>query len=86
MQIVLGPRLRLVDVADNFADAIEVTTALGRRYLWVDHYCIDQEDAVKKGKQIQQMRRIFEKADITFVAAAGEDANYGLPERLTSRV
>jgi hypothetical protein len=75
--IVLGPRL--VKVAATISDAVQVTMALGRRYLWVDQYCIDQENPVNKGKQIRQMRRIYEKADIALVAAAGEDANYGLP-------
>ncbi|KLP08550.1 hypothetical protein CEK27_009348 [Fusarium fujikuroi] len=75
--IALGPRLD--QVAHTIFDAIQVTTALGRRYLWVDQYCIDQENPVKKRAQIKQMRRIYGNADFTIVAAAGKDANYGLP-------
>lgn len=75
--IALGPCLD--QVAHTIFDAIQVTTALGRRYLWVDQYCIDQENPAKKRAQIKQMRRIYDKADLTIVAAAGKDANYGLP-------
>ncbi|CVL11961.1 hypothetical protein FPRO06_07817 [Fusarium proliferatum] len=75
--IALGPCLD--QVANTIFDAIQVTMALGRRYLWVDQYCIDQENPVKKRAQIKQMRRIYSNADLTIVAAAGKDANYGLP-------
>ncbi|KFZ24148.1 hypothetical protein V502_01360 [Pseudogymnoascus sp. VKM F-4520 (FW-2644)] len=75
--VVLGPSL--VNVATTIADAIEVTTALNRRYLWVDQYCIDQEDTSQRQESISQMRRIYEKAAAALVAAAGKDAKHGLP-------
>lgn len=75
--IMLGPSL--VNVATTIADAIEVTTALNRRYLWVDQYCIDQDNSSQRRESISQMRRIYEKADVALVAAAGKDANHGLP-------
>ncbi len=60
-------------------DAIGVTRILGYRYLWVDRYCIDQNDHEHKCAQIQQMRSIYRNAQATLVAAAGVDPTYGLP-------
>jgi hypothetical protein len=51
---------------------------LGERYLWVDSLCIMQ-DTADKHDQIQQMDRIYQEAVLCIVAAAGRDANAGLP-------
>lgn len=71
-------------------DAINVTKDLGFRYLWVDKYCINQSDLAIKLKQIQQMDLIYQKAEITIIAAAGETQQHGLTgvdgkERASSR-
>ncbi|KAK8859718.1 Vegetative incompatibility protein HET-E-1 [Apiospora arundinis] len=60
-------------------DAIEVTKALGYRYLWIDKFCIDQDDAGLKHEQIQQMGTIYQNAELTIIAAAGMDETHGLP-------
>ncbi|KAM3073192.1 hypothetical protein ACMFMG_008904 [Clarireedia jacksonii] len=55
-------------------DAIKVTKALGRRYLWVDALCIDQspnltESQMKeKQKQLDMMATIYDCATVTLVA------------------
>jgi hypothetical protein len=67
-------------------DAIIVTLQLGFRYLWVDYYCIDQDNEIEKVEQIQHMALIYEMAQLTIVAAAGADPSFGLPGvRATSR-
>lgn len=63
----------------TIVDAITVTKELGFQYLWIDQYCIDQSDDEDKKRQIQQMDRIYKCADLTIIAAAGSDCNYGLP-------
>jgi len=60
-------------------DAITVTKRLGFRYLWVDRFCIDQENPQEKHFLISKMASIYRQAEITIVAAAGTDANCGLP-------
>lgn len=60
-------------------DAMTVTKDLGFHYLWVDQYCIDQSDNGDKDRQIRHMDLIYKCADITIIAAAGSDCNYGLP-------
>ncbi|KAK2611811.1 hypothetical protein N8I77_005135 [Diaporthe amygdali] len=59
-------------------DAIAITLATGYRYLWVDQYCIDQDDSPHKIHQIKIMDRIYSDAAWTLVDGAGEDANHGL--------
>lgn len=60
-------------------DAIEVTLSLGFQYIWIDQFCVDQENHNIKQKQIQTMGRVYEDAVVTLVAASGSDANHGLP-------
>ena len=60
------------------SDAMIVTLELGWQYLWVDRYCIDQNDE-EKHFQINQMDKVYLCAVLTTVAAAGESANHGLP-------
>jgi hypothetical protein len=61
------------------SDAVKVTKLLGFRYLWIDKYCIDQDDPGKKHDQIKQMGSVYENAELAIIAAAGPDENYGLP-------
>ncbi|KAK8030225.1 HET-domain-containing protein [Apiospora rasikravindrae] len=59
-------------------DSIRVTKALGCRYIWVDRYCIDQEDTQKQ-HIFNQMHRVYSNAFLTIIAGAGRDAHHGLP-------
>jgi hypothetical protein len=60
-------------------DALLVALRLGVRYLWVDRYCIDQNDPKEKHRLISNMDRIYAGAELTIIAAAGSDPSYGLP-------
>ena len=60
-------------------DTILLTTNLGYRYLWIDRYCIPQDNALNKQIQIHSMGEIYQHSVITVVAAAGGDPHYGLP-------
>jgi hypothetical protein len=60
-------------------DAMEVVRRLGKQYLWVDQYTLEQKDHSIKDVQISEMDRIYAGALATIVAAAGSDANHGLP-------
>ncbi|KAH7070569.1 heterokaryon incompatibility protein-domain-containing protein [Paraphoma chrysanthemicola] len=72
-------RFALSTCPRTIQDAIAVTRSLGYRYLWVDKYCIDQHNEKEKAHQLDMMDQIYEKADLTIVAAAGCDDTYGLP-------
>lgn len=60
-------------------EAVTVTKNLGLQYLWVDRFCINQNDPDEKHDQIRQMDVIYARAEITIIAAAGEDEDFGLP-------
>lgn len=60
-------------------DAAQVVRNLGRRFLWVDRYCIDQKDDSTKWLMIQHMDMIYEQSEATIVALYGEDDDSGLP-------
>src|ERR1700760_1263800 len=66
-------------VPQTIQDAISVTKALGYRYLWVDRYCVDQSKQIEVQEQVALMDLIYEHAEMTIVAAGGEDPSYGLP-------
>jgi hypothetical protein len=63
----------------TISDAMEATKGLGYRYLWVDRYCINQADAAGKMDEIKRMDLIYQNADATLVAAAGDGPEHGLP-------
>jgi len=60
-------------------DSIDLCKKLGERYLWVDSLCIIQDSPEDMGGQISRMNTIYRRAFLTIVAAAGSDANAGLP-------
>ncbi|KAK0103975.1 hypothetical protein ONS96_005080 [Cadophora gregata f. sp. sojae] len=95
LSYVWGPQPRKADLAESskpeklkevptnvprtIVDAMAVTRALGHQYLWVDRYCIDQNDPVTKAIQLSLMDKIYEAAKVTLVAASGADDSAGLP-------
>ena len=66
------------DIPLTIRDAIQVTKALGYRFLWVDKYCIDQSSETEKQQQCSRMGDIYAGSQVT-VFALGSDSNYGLP-------
>lgn len=60
-------------------DAIEVTTRLGYTYLWVDRYCVPQEDERAKHAQIHSMDQIYSRSTVTIIASAGNSPDQGFP-------
>lgn len=66
-------------------DAIPVTSSLGFRYIWVDRYCVEQDDSYMKHERIMNMDSIYENAALTIIAATGQDGVLGLPGVSTYR-
>ena len=60
-------------------DAMEVSKQLGFRYIWIDRYCIDQDDEAAKVVQIKQMDLVYKYAEVAIIATAGDDPSVGLP-------
>ena len=71
--------INLDDLSRTISDAAVVVEMLGERYLWVDALCILQDDQDDLAAQIPLMGQIYARSLVTIVAAAGIDANSGLP-------
>jgi hypothetical protein len=52
---------------------------MGRKYLWVDKYCIDQAEGPEQTMMLQNMDQIYRNAEATIVAMYGENDAAGLP-------
>src|SRR5205085_1041572 len=60
-------------------DAARVVKEIGIRYLWVDKYCINQNDDEEKKMMLQSMDHIYQNAEATIVAIYGDNDRAGLP-------
>ncbi|KAL7917208.1 heterokaryon incompatibility domain-containing protein [Trichoderma austrokoningii] len=58
-------------------DAIDSTHRFNIRYLWVDALCILQDSREDKDREIHQMRRIYEQAHVTLIAASAHMVSEG---------
>jgi hypothetical protein len=61
-------------------DAIIITTELLFQYLWVDRYCINQNDAGVRHDQLRTMDSVYRYAQATIVAAAGPSSAAARPD------
>ncbi|KAK0620986.1 heterokaryon incompatibility protein-domain-containing protein [Immersiella caudata] len=61
------------DIPQTFRDAIELSWALGIRYLWIDSLCILQDDTVDWDTESASMAKVYENSFLTIAATAGLD-------------
>ncbi|KAM6487698.1 heterokaryon incompatibility protein-domain-containing protein, partial [Trichoderma sp. SZMC 28011] len=71
-------------IPKTIRDAMEFVKQLGERFLWVDAFCIIQDDPSTKQQMIDCMNLIYENAYITLFAASGDNSHAGLPGVLPS--
>lgn len=71
--------LNTLGLPQTIKDAITFMTMIDERYLWVDSLCIVQDDEVEVGHNVARMDMVYAGAVATIIAAAGEDAHFGLP-------
>ncbi|KAK3690500.1 heterokaryon incompatibility protein-domain-containing protein [Podospora appendiculata] len=62
-------------------DAMDLVSALGLPFLWIDRLCIVQDDQAEKHAQIKAMGSIYAHAYFTLVAAQSHDASGPLASR-----
>ncbi|KAE9368275.1 HET-domain-containing protein, partial [Stipitochalara longipes BDJ] len=60
-------------------DVLTVCFILGLPYLWVDRYCIPQDNLNEKLCQIGKMDQIYSNSALTIIAAAGDNPKHGFP-------
>lgn len=66
-------------IPKTIRDAMSLTREIGVRYLWVDSFCIVQDDLAEKAALVQEMHHIYHRSFFTLVAASANHADYGLP-------
>lgn len=79
--------INVSELPQTILDAIDVTRAMGQRYLWVDAVCIIQhnpgQDSSDWAQEAPLMGQYYQNALCTLAAAAAEDSGDGfLRERL----
>jgi hypothetical protein len=65
-------------VAQVVRDTMDLVRNLNERFLWVDKFCIPQDDGPAKQSQLDAMVSIYANAWLTIVAAQNMDASQGL--------
>lgn len=71
--------LQQVSIPRTIRDAMHFARDIGHRYIWVDSFCILQDDDNDKAQQLPIMHKIYGNADLVIVAAMGDSAHVGLP-------
>ena len=70
---------RKKEVPRTIRDAMDLVSAIGERYLWVDSLCLIQDDPADMKNGIDHMDLVYEGAIMTIIAAIGDHNNAGLP-------
>ncbi|KAF8954325.1 heterokaryon incompatibility protein-domain-containing protein [Flammula alnicola] len=66
-----------VPIPKTIADAIEITRFMGIPYLWVDAYCIIQNDPKDFNREGPKMLEYYGNSRVTITASASSDAQRG---------
>jgi hypothetical protein len=75
----------LQNIPQTIKDAMSVCSALGVQYLWVDRYCIDQNNTEEGHHLIFNMDKIYQRGHPAIIASARPDPHDGLPGVWTLR-
>ena len=61
----------------NFQDAFAVARALSYRYIWIDSFCIIQDDMQDWRQQVAVMANVYSEAELTISAARSSSHKEG---------
>ncbi|KAL2067040.1 hypothetical protein VTL71DRAFT_1464 [Oculimacula yallundae] len=61
----------------TYQHALEVTSLLGYRYIWIDALCIVQDDLSDKDREIKTMHNIYRNAILTIAVDSASSAEEG---------
>lgn len=59
-------------------DALHATKALGLRYLWIDRYCIHQNNVAEKHALIRNMGHIYANSYLTLITSCSDNPSQGI--------
>ena len=75
MTLVDGLNVRCL--GQTIQDAVQVTKAMGTRYLWVDALCILQDSPSDKASEINKMDSIYKNCTYTIAASSASTSSSG---------
>lgn len=61
----------------TFADAVRITRKLGRKYVWIDSLCIEQDSEEDWRKESQTMHQVYSQSWCNIAASASKDSSVG---------
>lgn len=67
-----------VDTPQLIMDAIKTTQLLGIRYLWIDRYCIRDDEKEEKHALIRNMGYIYANSCLTLITCCSDDPSQGI--------
>ena len=73
-----GKRIPTENLPRTFADAFETTRLLGYQYIWIDAFCISQNDTDDLSRELPHMGNIYRYATFTIFAEGAPNARAGL--------
>ncbi|OAA67661.1 Heterokaryon incompatibility [Cordyceps fumosorosea ARSEF 2679] len=69
-----------------FQDSLSLTSSLGYRYLWINHYCLpSRENKLERRQQLDFLGEVFARSALTLIVAAGDGIAHGIPGVSVSR-
>jgi hypothetical protein len=71
--------IREDDLPKTISHALQLISALGERYIWIDSLCIIQDDHEDWQKIAPLMDKIYGSSTLTICAASGQSCDSGLP-------
>ncbi|KAK5993835.1 hypothetical protein PT974_07272 [Cladobotryum mycophilum] len=66
------------DMPNTFADVIKVTKALDYKYVWIDAFCVIQDDSHDLERELPKMGDIYRYAEFTIYAEGAQSSQSGL--------
>ncbi|KAI1110638.1 heterokaryon incompatibility protein-domain-containing protein [Nemania sp. NC0429] len=70
-------RIDFFELSENFQDAFTVARRLSYRYIWIDSFCIVQDDKQDWFQQATKMADVYSGADLTISAARSSSFDEG---------
>ncbi|KAH7195072.1 heterokaryon incompatibility protein-domain-containing protein [Fusarium oxysporum] len=77
MNVRKASGMELVSLPKTLQDLVEVTQRIGHRYLWLDAFCIVQNDRIYKSRQLNSMVEFYKQADVLVSAASASNCDKG---------
>ncbi|EXK78383.1 hypothetical protein FOQG_16948 [Fusarium oxysporum f. sp. raphani 54005] len=75
--------IEVTGLPKSIQDLIEVTRQIGFRYLWLDAFCIVQDDEDDKNHQFNSIAEFYKQADVLISAASASDCDEGFLQSRT---